>query len=420
MAALDRPFDEVVATYERATRIVPTRAEALHAAALYCREKGRYAEGQDYARRGLEVHAPVDGLFVQLWVYDYGLLDEFAVNAYWAGAFHESLDASLKLLNSDKLPSSMQKRVASNASFAANKLSTAHAANLGKPVTESMVDERKLVPHSALDSMSGCPSDVVPRSRIFFDGCPLCEGRDVSVIRSVDCSRHALYQPVVDRIMTWMQCNSCTHVYTDGYFTPEVADIIFERTNKNQEPGADFERQRYVSARMVERVARYINGGTWLDVGFGNGSLLFTAEEWGFFPVALDLRRSSVEAMRGFGVEAHCVDISALTETGRYSVISMADVLEHMPFPKRSLSSAKRLLRPEGVLFVSMPNYNCLAWRLLDSANLNPYWAELEHFHNFSRARLYTLLSEFGFEVVHYAVSERYRLCMEVIAKQVG
>jgi SAM-dependent methyltransferase len=229
-----------------------------------------------------------------------------------------------------------------------------------------------------------------------------------------------LYQPVVDRIMTWMQCNSCTHVYTDGYFTPEVADIIFERTNKNQEPGADFERQRYVSARMVERVARYINGGTWLDVGFGNGSLLFTAEEWGFFPVGLDLRHPSVEAMRGFGVEAHCVDISTLTEPGRYSVISMADVLEHMPFPKQSLSAAKRLLRPEGVLFVSMPNYNCLAWRLLDSANLNPYWAELEHFHNFSRTRLYTLLSEFGFEVVHYAVSERYRLCMEVIAKQVG
>ena len=39
MAALEHPFDEVVATYERATQIVPARAEALHAASLYCRNQ---------------------------------------------------------------------------------------------------------------------------------------------------------------------------------------------------------------------------------------------------------------------------------------------------------------------------------------------------------------------------------------------
>jgi hypothetical protein len=70
------------------------------------------------------------------------------------------------------------------------------------------------------------------------------------------------------------------------------------------------------------------------------------------------------------------------------------------------------------VLFVSMPNYDCMAWRLLDAGNANPYWGELEHFHNFSRARLSALLSEQGFEPVQYAVSERYRVCMEIIARR--
>jgi tetratricopeptide (TPR) repeat protein len=36
MAAFDRPFDEVIATYERAIQTVPARAEALYAAANYC------------------------------------------------------------------------------------------------------------------------------------------------------------------------------------------------------------------------------------------------------------------------------------------------------------------------------------------------------------------------------------------------
>ena len=57
MAALDRPFEEVIAAWERATQIVPTRAEALHAASRYCRNKGKNAEGMEFARRGIDLDA---------------------------------------------------------------------------------------------------------------------------------------------------------------------------------------------------------------------------------------------------------------------------------------------------------------------------------------------------------------------------
>jgi len=258
-----------------------------------------------------------------------------------------------------------------------------------------------------------------PKPRLLFDACPLCTERGFAVLRTGDCSRHPLYRPVVAPVMTWVRCTACGHVFTDGYFSPEVAGEIFERTNAGQQPGAAFEQNRMVSARIVERVARHVASGAWLDVGFGNGSLLFTAQEWGFEPIGLDLRASSVEAMQRFGIEARSADLATLDEPGRFSVISLADVLEHMPFPRQGLLAAHRLLAADGVLFVSMPNYDCMAWRLLDAANANPYWGELEHFHNFSRARLYALLGEQGFEPVHYAVSERYRVCMEVIARRV-
>jgi hypothetical protein len=42
----------------------------------------------------------------------------------------------------------------------------------------------------------------------------------------------------------------------------------------------------------------------------------------------------------------------------------------------------------------------------------------IEHYHNFSRSRLYALLRETGFEPVRYGISERYRACMEVIARK--
>jgi SAM-dependent methyltransferase len=263
--------------------------------------------------------------------------------------------------------------------------------------------------------------DTAAKPRIPFEACPLCGARDLRTLRTGDCTPHPLYKPVLARTMTWLQCGDCTHVFTDGYFSPELATIVFGQTQESQQPGWGFEEQRYASARIVEHVANFVDSGAWLDVGFGNGSLLLTAEEWGFTPVGLDLRRSSVEAMQRLGiVEVHCRDIADFDWADAFSVISMADVLEHMPFPKVGLESVRRLLRPDGILFLSMPNYNCAAWRLLDATGVNPYWGEFEHFHNFSRARLYSLLKEMGFEPVRYRVSERYRLCMEVLARRAG
>ena len=48
--------------------------------------------------------------------------------------------------------------------------------------------------------------------------------------------------------------------------------------------------------------------------------------------------------------------------------------------------------------------------------NKNPYWGELEHYHNFSRKRLYDLLIENKFDPISYSISERFRMCMEIIA----
>src|SRR5262249_24944691 len=77
---------------------------------------------------------------------------EFAINAFWAGAYRESLDASLKILASDKLPSSMVKRIAANARFAADKIPAAKAPNLGTLGAEDMIAQHALVPQRALRS----------------------------------------------------------------------------------------------------------------------------------------------------------------------------------------------------------------------------------------------------------------------------
>ncbi len=214
----------------------------------------------------------------------------------------------------------------------------------------------------------------------------------------------------------WCRCGACGHVFTDGYFTDEANRLIFANCNTSQAVGHDAERQRQVSGRMVERVARVVGEGAWLDIGFGNASLLLTAAEFGYHPVGIDLRADNVEVLRNKGYEAYCQTVETLDMPGRFSAVSMADVLEHMPFPRVGLDAACRLLHLGGALFISLPNMSSAIWRQLDETGENPYWGELEHYHNFDRERLYRLLREHGLEPQVYAISERYRIGMEVIA----
>lgn len=94
-----------------------------------------------------------------------------------------------------------------------------------------------------------------------------------------------LYNSLLDPVITWKKCASCAHIFTDGYFTEEASRIIFSKIHAFQNVGNDIERQRIVSARMVEKVLPFVQSGDWLDIGLGNGSLLFTAHEYGFIPV---------------------------------------------------------------------------------------------------------------------------------------
>ena len=122
MEQLGRHPEEVLAIYRRAGQACPSRIEAVHAASRLCRSLARHQEGYDIAKPGIALSAPVGGLFVEPWIYQYGLLDEYAVNAYWSEHYRECLDACLTLLALEILPVGDRTRICGNARFAFDKL----------------------------------------------------------------------------------------------------------------------------------------------------------------------------------------------------------------------------------------------------------------------------------------------------------
>lgn len=152
--------EDVIATYLAATDAQPTRVEALYRASLLCRLKKRYEEGYRIARRGLGVAKPANALFVEPFVYDFGLLDEYAINAYWSGHYRDSLDASLAILCNATLSAADQRRVSGNARFASQRLPP--GPNLGVPGTESFEAQYDLVaPRKLRSRLKGSPRVVL-------------------------------------------------------------------------------------------------------------------------------------------------------------------------------------------------------------------------------------------------------------------
>lgn len=158
---LRHPVDEVLATYAKATAACPRRAEALHAASRFCRVHARSAQGYEIAKQGLGLPRPRSGLFIEPWIYEYGLLDEFVHNAFWAGAYQEALDACLKVLARGKLPESIAKRFAESAGFAGSRLRSNQPPNLGTLGSESLADQLEPVPDRSLRSRVKGPPRVL-------------------------------------------------------------------------------------------------------------------------------------------------------------------------------------------------------------------------------------------------------------------
>jgi glycosyltransferase involved in cell wall biosynthesis len=154
---LGHDASESIALYLHATKAAPNRAEALHGACRLCRIAGRNREGYELGRQGLALGLPAEGLFVEPWIYEYGLRDEFAVNAYWAGQYQQSLDACLEVLACPTLPGLERERILANARFA-----LAGLAKRARPESvEIMIQRAGEFPAAATPAMPG----LVPSRR---------------------------------------------------------------------------------------------------------------------------------------------------------------------------------------------------------------------------------------------------------------
>lgn len=196
-----------------------------------------------------------------------------------------------------------------------------------------------------------------------------------------------------------VRCRQCGMVLTNPRDDEEtldriyasLEDEIYSREEPNRERTAD-ERLAWIESRMSP--ARL------LDVGCSTGVFVRRAAQRGWQVTGLDSSRWAIELAK-----AQCPDGTFLAQSvlesdfwqGSFDLITLWDVLEHLPSPRQALMTLHPWLTETGWLAINVPNVESRTARWLGAR-----WVLYlrEHLWYFSPKTITALLTLTGYQVV--------------------
>ncbi len=210
-----------------------------------------------------------------------------------------------------------------------------------------------------------------------------------------------------------VRCPACSHMQLERFPSDaELGEAYGEAASDDyveEEAG-----QRETARVALERIERHAPKGALLDLGCWVGFLLAEARERGWETVGIEPSEfASSYARDKLGLDVRTEDLfTADLPEGHFNAVVLGDVIEHLPRPDEALERIAKLLTPDGVLYMAVPN----AGSRLAKAMGARWWSVIPtHVQYFTRQSLFTLLRRCGWEPLYAgtapkAFSVRYYL----------
>ena len=198
-----------------------------------------------------------------------------------------------------------------------------------------------------------------------------------------------------------VKCNKCGLVYIN----PRIKeDIIIDSCSKGDDKvyTSQPEGRILTFKKEIKLLKKYKKkNGKLLDVGCAAGFFLHVAKQEGWNVQGVepnswlaDYGRKNFEAkvFNGTLEEAKFKD-------NMFDIITMWDVLEHIPDPKSALIEANRILKPGGILIISFPDFSSIFAKLFGK---NWWFLLSHHLFQFTPKTLKRMLRMTGFKTLKY------------------
>ena len=210
-----------------------------------------------------------------------------------------------------------------------------------------------------------------------------------------------------DDVFTIQQCKGCSLVFK---YIPELNRHKIEElqaglyTDEGQRS-----KVKKLYKMIKDRVGilkQYKADGRLLEIGCATGAFLNEAKQQGFDVVGIDASANYAKFTNNLGLDVRhgrLEDVAFQKE--EFDVIALSHLLEHIENPLSFLEELKTYLKPDGILFVVVPNQESSTNKLLGYRHST--YQQPDHLFFFSKTSLNNYFEKAGF-VVQKIISKEY------------
>ncbi|MGI8640393.1 MAG: class I SAM-dependent methyltransferase [Pyrinomonadaceae bacterium] len=166
-----------------------------------------------------------------------------------------------------------------------------------------------------------------------------------------------------------MRCDDCQTIFAKVAFEIEKTADEVKQIYDGYYDSANFRLAPATGMSLLKTITSFENfrqTGKLLDIGFGEGGLLTVAEknDWKCYGTELSPQALKYGDEKGW-IVAKDVLSDERFEKNSFDIVTMIELIEHVPNPDDFLQTALSLLRPGGLLYLTTPNIKSINWRWL-------------------------------------------------------
>ena len=245
--------------------------------------------------------------------------------------------------------------------------------------------------------------------------CPVCDAEEY-VIRyrpwRTEIDPRALYGAAsgIPGTQVIVKCICCGMIYENPRYPNEVT---LEGYMASEDAGHDSQHEMRVRSflKALQRLRQHLphQGARVLDIGTAGGAFLEAAAQFGYDAYGMEPSRYLAEQgnRRGLKIEQGTLENHNFAPAS-FDLITLWDVLEHLPDPKGALLKIRSLLKPAGLLLINFPDIGTWQAKL---AGRRFWWILSVHLHHFTRKTLADICKRTGYEPYHF---QRYWQTLEL------
>ncbi len=237
--------------------------------------------------------------------------------------------------------------------------------------------------------------------------CVLCEKDDFKILTNM--VRYNIPRKVV-------QCTNCSLIslenptsdvmdYSGSEYRSLYGPILGKKVSEKEmyDIQIKFQQERFDHVKSLVNHSSKV-----LEVGCSTGHFLYTVKEHVKEVVGIELDKSHAKFARencNLNVYDRPINETSISDN-YFDVIFMFQVLEHIPNPIEFLSEYKKYLKPNGIIYIEVPNINDSLLSIYDIPSYQKFYFRHPHVYYYSELTLQKILEKAGFNGTTKTIQE--------------